>query len=206
MYFSQTQVSLHVTISQCDTLQAVDNKESTEENPRTVTEHIFVNSLNCKHDHHTVHTFHVLIANYLKEINYKVKVMHEWTDGCSAQYKSRHCMGDISYSEDDFGFKTIRNYYKTLHAKGPQDGANTNVKHKADMAVIKCQVTIRNARDLYQFCVDNLQKPGPSRYQSEKVKIKRTIFFYVEQNNRERRSRYFKEIKGNRSIHSITTG
>ena len=46
-------------------------------------------------------------------------------------------MGDISYSEEDFGFKTIRNFYETLHAKWPQDGDGANVKHKADMAVIK---------------------------------------------------------------------
>ena len=71
-------------------------------------------------------------------------------------------MGDISYLEDDFGFKTIRNYYKTSHTKGPQGGAGANVKHTVDMAVIKCQVTIWNAQDLYQFCVDNLQQPAPS--------------------------------------------
>lgn len=115
-------------------------------------------------------------------------------------------MGDISYSEEDFGFKTIQNYHETSHAKGPQDGAGANVKHKADMAVIKCQVIMRNAEDLYNFCAENLQQPAPSRYQSENVKLSRRIFFYVEQNNRERRTRYFKEVKGNRSNNSIVTG
>jgi hypothetical protein len=67
-------------------------------------------------------------------------MMHEWTDGCSAQYKSRHCMGDIAQSSSDFGYVTIRNYFETSHAKGPQDGAGANLKHKADMAVIKRQV------------------------------------------------------------------
>ena len=206
MYFSQTQASLHVTILHRHALLAVDNEESTEEEPKIVTEHIFVISSDCKHDHHSVQGCRALVANYLKEIDYKVKVMHEWTDGCSAQYKSRHCMGDISYSEEDFGFKTIRNFYETSHAKGPQDGAGANVKHKADMAVIKRQVIIRNAADLYEFCVENLQQPAQSRYQSENVNLKRRIFFYVEQTNRERRTRYFKEVKGNRSIHSIETG
>ena len=115
-------------------------------------------------------------------------------------------MGDISYSEEDFGFQTIRNYYETLHAKGPQDNAWANVKHKADMAVIKHQVIIRNAADLYDFCIENLRQPAQSQYQSENVSLKRRIFFYVEQTNRERRTRYFKEVKGNRSIHSIDTG
>ena len=133
--------------------------------------------------------------------------MHEWTDGCSAQYKSRHCMGDITYSEEDFGFQTIRNYYELSHAKGREDSAWANVKHKADMAVIKCQVIIQNAADLYNFCVENLQQPAQSRYQSENRSLKRRISFYVEQTNRERRTRYFKEeVKVNRFIHSIETG
>ena len=73
--------------------------------------------------------------------------MHEWTDGYSTQYKSRHCMGDVAQSFPNFGYLTIRNYFETLHAKGPQDGAGANLKHKADMAVIKRQVNIR----VFQF-------------------------------------------------------
>ena len=69
-----------------------------------------------------------------------MKVLHEWTDGCSAQYKSRHCMGDVAHSTSDFGYITIRNFFETSHAKGPQDAAGANLKHKADMAVIKHQV------------------------------------------------------------------
>ena len=77
--------------------------------------------------------------NY-KIVGYDVKIMQEWTDGCSAQYKSRHCMGDVAQSSSDFGYMTIRNFFETSHAKGPQDGAGANQKHKADMAVIKRQV------------------------------------------------------------------
>ncbi len=44
----------------------------------------------------------------------------------------RHCT--------DFGYVTIRNYFETSHAKGLQDGAGANLKHKADIAVIKRQV------------------------------------------------------------------
>ena len=68
---------------------------------------------------------------------YNVKIMHEWTDGCSAQYKSRHCMEDVAQSSSDFGYITVRNYFETSHAKGLQNGAGANLKHKADMAVIK---------------------------------------------------------------------
>ena len=49
-------------------------------------------------------------------------------------------MGDVAQSSPDFGYMTIRNFFETSHAKGPQDGAGANLKHKADMAVIKRQV------------------------------------------------------------------
>lgn len=129
--------------------------------------------------------------------------MHEFTDGCSAQYKSRHCMGDVSLSVTDFGFFTIRNYYETSHAKVPQDGAGANLKHKADMAVIKGNVIIQSARDLYDFAQRNMKDPAPSRYQSESVALERRIFFYVDKVNRDRPYRLFTEIRGNRSIHSV---
>ena len=141
-----------------------------------------------------------IIAAHLSlstEIRYPVKTMDEWTDGCSAQYKSRHCMGDTSYSVADFSFPTIRNYFETSHAKGPQDGAGANVKFKADMAVIRRQKIIQNAVDLYEFAQEQLQVP------SERASLSCRIFLYVAQHERERPRRYFKEVRGNCAIHSI---
>jgi hypothetical protein len=37
------------------------------------------------------------IKQYLDSISYDVNVMHEFTDGCLSQYKSRHCLGDLSW-------------------------------------------------------------------------------------------------------------
>ena len=48
-----------------------------------------------------------------------------------------------------------------------------------------------------------MKDPTPSRYQSENVKVKRRIFFYDDDILRNRRDWYFKEIKGNRSIHAV---
>lgn len=151
MYYYQTQASIHATILHRHALLSVDGEESTEDGPVVVTEHLFVISLDCKHNHHSVHEVRSLVAEYPKKINLPVTVMHKFTDGCSAQYKGRHCMGDVSHSSTDFGFTTIRNYYETSHAKGPQDGAGANLKHQADMAVIKRQVSgnDNNIRVLY---------------------------------------------------------
>ena len=128
--------------------------------------------------------------------------MDEWTDGCSAQYKSRHCMGGVSFSNSDFGYSTIRNYFETSHAKGPQDGAGANLSHKADIVVIKRQEVIQKAEDLYNFAQNNLKTPSPSRYQSENVQLKRRIFFFVEKVNPDPGEEYYLlKITGNGPEH-----
>ena len=69
-------------------------------------------------------------------------IMQEWTDGCAAQYKSCNCMDDLSFSVADFRFLTVRNYFKTSHTKGPQDGAGDDLQQKAEMAAIRRQIVI----------------------------------------------------------------
>ena len=107
----------------------IDGQESTEVDP-IITEHLFVISPDCRHNHHSVHEVRSLISGYLKQINCPVKVRHEFTDRCLAQYNSRPYMGDISHSAVDFSYITIRNYYETSHTKGPQNGTGANLKHK----------------------------------------------------------------------------
>ena len=70
---------------------------------------IFVISPKCKHDHHSVCQCQGLIAVYLKSIQYNATVFHEFTDSFSAQYKGRHCLGDVSFSVTDWLF-----YYSQL--------------------------------------------------------------------------------------------
>ena len=100
----------------------------------------------------------------------------------------------------DSAFLTLRNYFETSHAKGRQDEVGANMKHKAYMAVIKRQVIIQNASDLYDYTKENLNKPSTTRYKSQSVGLKRRILFYVEEHQRNRR---FKQIKGSRQIYSI---
>ena len=205
-YYGQTQVSIHVTILHRHAISRVDGTQSTLSDPHIVTEHLFAISDDLQHDHQSVHNCRKLVANYLKSIGCQVDVMHEWTDGCSAQYKSRHCMGDVSYSMEDFSFRTIRNYFETSHAKGPQDGAGANLKHKAEMEVIRRNVRIQSAKDLYEFAMANLQEPAPTTYQASSVKLARRVFFYIDKLDPRQSGRRFKEIKGNRAIHSIMSG
>ena len=71
LYFSQVQASIHITILHRHALLGIDGIESPEENPLIITEHIFVISSDCKHDHHSVHSARKLMDGYLKKMGMK---------------------------------------------------------------------------------------------------------------------------------------
>lgn len=94
-----------------------DGKESTTEDPCVLKDHVFVISDNPVQDFDSVHHAQRLIAKYLsQDLKLAVKKMHEFTDGCAAQYKSRHCIGDLSCCVADFGFPIQRNCFEISHA------------------------------------------------------------------------------------------
>ena len=55
LYFSQTQVSIHLTITHRHSLKDIDGLDSLVDEPNIATEHFFLISLDLKHDHHSVH-------------------------------------------------------------------------------------------------------------------------------------------------------
>ena len=92
-YFQKVEVSLHVTILYRHANLEIDGCESTETEPNIITEHFIVVSPEARHDHHFTHDVQVLVCDYLHSLNIDFHSLHEFTDGCSCQYKSCHCLG-----------------------------------------------------------------------------------------------------------------
>ena len=90
-YFQKTEVSVHVSVIHRHALLEYDGIDSLDDNPEIITEHFYVISPDQQHDQHFVHEVRKQIDYYLKSISYPVDTMHEFTDGCAALYKSRHC-------------------------------------------------------------------------------------------------------------------
>lgn len=102
-YFDPNKVSIHVTILYRHANLQTDGKESSEENPSIIKEHIFALSDDNTQDYHFVHHVQDLILHYLREENHlTVEKIHEFTDGCVGQYKSKHTFGDLSCCLTDF--------------------------------------------------------------------------------------------------------
>ncbi|CAG2208510.1 unnamed protein product [Mytilus edulis] len=195
-YFQKTEASLHVSLLYRHAILEVDGVESTSEDPYIVTENFFVISEDEKHDQYFTFQVQKYISEYLSSISCHVHTMHEFCDGCSCQYKSRHCLGHLRKTLDELGYVNfIRNFFETSHAKGPQDAAGGLIKNQTDLAIVRGRATIQNARDLFEFAKSNLSVPKSSH-------CKRRLFKYTENINRNF-PMFYKPITGIRSVHQV---
>ena len=107
--------------------------------------------------------------------------MHEFTDGCAAKYKSRHCLGDLSCSLADYGYLIQGNFFATSHAKGEQDAAGSHIKQKVSQAVLRRTTTIKNAKEIYDYLLQNFCHPAVSTFstRTKSAQLKRRIFFHA---------------------------
>ena len=99
-YFQRVEVSVHVTVLHRHAALETDGHDSTEDNPSIITEQFFVISPDPKHDHHFTHTAQGLVIDSLRSANSDFHTLHEFTDVCSAQYKSCHCIGSFFISRN----------------------------------------------------------------------------------------------------------
>ena len=189
----------------------MDGVSSSEEEPNTIKEHIFVISDDPIQDHDSVHKVQELIHGYFQnDLGYQVEKVHEFTDGCAAQYKSRHCVGDLSCSLMDFGYHTQRSCFETSHAKGEQDAAGSHVKQRVSQAVLQRKARITNAESMYKYLVENFTLPVASSFDSrtKAVELKRQVFFFVPSQgegavDRNRPGRQFRSVPGIRKWHCV---
>ena len=129
-----------------------DGIESTEDNPVVMKKGIFVINEDDKPDQHFTVFVQLKIKEHLSSIGYQIEFIHEFTDGCPVQYKSRHCFGSLSLTACNLQCGIIRNFVKTSHAKGQQDAVGGFIERNADFAVLRLRTTIQSAKDLFLIC------------------------------------------------------
>ena len=148
------------------------------------------------------------ILTYLREqYHLTVDKIHEFTDGCAVQYKSKHTFGDLSCCLADFGVQIDRHFFETSHAKGEQDAAGANIKQRATLAVLQRKATIACAKDLHDYLSEHFQQPT---LRSAGITLKKRVYFLNPAEGegsipRQRQGRTFKEVKGIRKLHSVQT-
>ena len=116
----------------------------------------------------------------------------------------KHCICIHDYSEN---YRCVEkneiqsNYFPSKllwnYAKGPQDAAGGFVKQQANIAVLRGNTIIQNAKDLFSFCNNDIKE-------HRSALLKRRIFccvVSVVRNN----IRNFKPNSNNRKIHHLYT-
>lgn len=119
-------------------------------------------------------------------------------------------MGDLSCSLADYGYLIQRNFFETSHAKGEQDAARSHIKQKVSQAVLRRTTTIKNAKEMYDYQLQNFCHPAVSTFstRTKSVQLKRRIFFHAPNSGegavqRNRPGRQFKTFKGIRKLHYV---
>ncbi|XP_014676865.1 PREDICTED: uncharacterized protein LOC106816757 [Priapulus caudatus] len=166
----------------------------------TVKEELVFLSSDKIHDAHAVKAFLVEANRHLREkrhLNLKHEV--QFTDGCSSQYKSRLPFRHISEAVALFGVPITRCFFGSRHGKGPSDGVTGVVKSFVRSAVMARRAIVRNASEMYQYCVQELTRDD---VEGACCHARRT-FFFVE--DIERPNEITKTIPGTRGLHCVQT-
>ena len=101
--------------------------------------------------------------------------VHQFTDGCSSQYKGRYAFYDIATSSPLYDIH--RNFYETSHGKSVCDGLGATVKYNVGQAVIRAKTVVSDARSFYDYCINHLTNP----FKLVNGEITRREYFYLDE-------------------------
>ncbi|CAH2086564.1 unnamed protein product [Euphydryas editha] len=105
----------------------------------------------------------VFIKMIIKELTTykKIKVVHIFSDGCAAQFKSRYNLYNICTAPEDFGVDITWSFFPTSHGKGAVDGIGAVVKRTLWISVKAREIILNTPRD----CYEHLKKKGSGTVQ-----------------------------------------
>ena len=116
------------------------------------------------HDHAAVKSFIQVLSQHISMTYPHISELIIWSDGCSAQYKSRLPMMNLSQC---FGthYNITWNFFGSRHGKGESDGESAVCKSYLDTSVKSEQQTIHDAHSAFKFLQksDRNKPDGPSR-------------------------------------------
>ncbi|KAK3273900.1 hypothetical protein CYMTET_17887 [Cymbomonas tetramitiformis] len=198
---------------------SVDGQTSTEANPIIVKDLIYLISDTLPHSHRGIqHMRKLIVSEYFVKRGIPLpKFMHEWADGSAAQNKCATAFADVVESGREesaewprgLGIPTQRNFFETSHARGEQDAMGVAVKHEASLAVMsttdKWHCKILDAKSLYEFCMERLQKPKDSA-RDRGVQFGQRFFFLVDGKDVDISGPGFDTVDRTLALHSVRAG
>ena len=195
-HWHQQQVTIHPVMSYINSTDEVG--------PPTQKEAIIFVSDDRKHDAAAVDTFRTIAYKQLKD-DHGITLIKEYSDCCSSQYRGRTSFADLSFASQNINLE--HHYFESLHGKAAADGISAIVKHNAKRAVTNGKAVIRNAKEMFEYCQENLTVVGDSVFNSrrEEYTNSKRSFVYVPSADivRARPDREVITLKGSMQLHSV---
>lgn len=184
-YYSHNQVTIHPCV--CNYLV----------NGKLIRDSVVFVSDDLRHDAAAVGTFIAQLIEHLKMQLPSIQRLIVWSDGCSAQYKSKQPFTNLAskFGNPDIDFEW--HFFGSRHGKNASDGETGVVKSKMSRLMIGEQVFIDSAEDFAKAAAKHLTNlDGDSL---------RHIYFVPTHLIELTRSKQLppKAIRGSRDIHAI---
>ena len=125
-----------------------------------------------KHDVPFVKICNSIIIKYYADINIPVLTGTEFNDGCSSQFKGIAAFTQYTCRS----VPTTRIFFETSHGKSKADEPGEVVKCFATHEVNAREVIIRNASELFEFC---LEKPTIKESPDDKKALLNRVFYFI---------------------------
>ena len=183
-HYGYRQVTLHPVVSyyQCSECTQVVREDM-----------VFLTDV-LEHNAAAVKKFTELSLKHLRQDrNVATDKVIQFTDGCAQQYKCKTSFLHLSMTS---GCSIERSYFGSRHGKGPADGCAGVVKSMVRTAVMAKKVTIQNAKQMFDYCKDNLTKDGEGCCHAKRT------FFHVVTIPQASKMKLL-PIKGTRAIHNV---
>ena len=151
--------SYHWNQRQC-TLHPIVLYYKCNESAEVSSKSLCVISDDLEHDVNMVYAVITETINCIKEtISSDIKLVHYFTDGCTAQYKNCKNFWNLCHHEQDFGMQGQWNFFATSHGKSPCDGIGGTVKRLTARASLQrpSQEQILTADDMFAFCQQEIK-------------------------------------------------
>ena len=195
--YNINQITIHPVVAfyTCNNPECDNKTTSVQENIMCIT-----NDLN--HDFHAVNHFQKRAVDHLRDNrNIRFQFLKDFTDGCTAQYKSKNTILDLSYCTTDMNAMKERTKNASSHGKSPCDSAGGVLKVAIKRAVIWGKTSVNCAEEMVKYASENLVKESIIQ---GKCNHNRRIFMLwenIDHTRDDRRSDL--AIAGFRKIHNV---
>jgi hypothetical protein len=128
-----------------------------------------------------------------------VKKVYYVSDGCAGQYKNHKNFNNLLHHVSDHGIEAEWHFTATAHGKNRCDAIGAVSKRSARVAVLRENIRITSAEELYSFCAVKLGSPSLEYILATSEEVEA----YSREKNLPGRYAESSTIPGTRSYHSF---